>query len=259
MSSKTFHWKTRQNVRNAKAARWTKEFVEEERNDRENRALYVHMPSPKGSQWMNYIKHRVKMMKNGIGAYGTKKYTRLALDKHIETERNIDKFAHHITGGGQPSLVFLGADGDVPPNSPIRIKKHVRCPGTRKLVKALRKCKCCHVIMVDEWGTSQTCPRCLERFKNQPKSARFKKCRCIPDARTLLPEIIVSRFGKKLTSTIRQMQRETMNEALIAREDLESKVKVYFKKWHLNQEGNLQMHRDIVGAKNIMLKGKGID
>lgn len=215
------------------------------------------MPSPKGKEWMNYIIHRVKMLKMGMNEYGSAKYTRLALDKHIESTSNVDKFTHKITGG-KPSLVFLGADGDVPPNSPIKIKKHVRCPGSRKLVNSFKKCKECYVIMADEWGTSQTCPRCLERFKNQPKSARFKKCRCIPDARTFLPEIIVSRYGKTDTSIFRQLQRE-FNEELNIHESLMSKVKRYFKKWQLNREGSSEFDRDIVGAKNIMLKGKSID
>ncbi|XP_055308089.1 uncharacterized protein LOC129572176 [Sitodiplosis mosellana] len=106
MSSKQFHWQTGQKVRNAKAARWTKNFVEMERADRENRDLYPVMPSPKGSMWLNYIKHRVKMMKHGICAYSTAKYTRLALDKHIKSSSVVDEWVNKVTDK-KPTLFFF--------------------------------------------------------------------------------------------------------------------------------------------------------
>ncbi|XP_031635719.1 uncharacterized protein LOC116348752 [Contarinia nasturtii] len=106
MSSKQFHWQTGLNVRNAKAKRWSKKFVQEERRDRENREIYPVMPSPKGSQWLNYVKHRSKMMKHGICAYSTAKYTRLALDKHIKSSSVVDNWVEKVTDK-QPTLFFL--------------------------------------------------------------------------------------------------------------------------------------------------------
>ena len=107
MSSKQFHWQTGQNVRNAKAKRWTKKFVAEERADRENRDLYPVMPSPKGSHWLSYIKHRVKMMKHGICAYSTAKYTRLFLNKHIKSFSVVDIWVNMVTKK-QPTLFMFG-------------------------------------------------------------------------------------------------------------------------------------------------------
>ncbi|XP_031629516.1 uncharacterized protein LOC116344848 [Contarinia nasturtii] len=253
MSSKQFHWQTGQNVRNAKAKRWTKAFIEEERRDRENRELYPVMPSPKGSYWLNYIKHRVKMMKHGICAYSTAKYTRLALDKHIKSSSVVDNWVEKVTDK-QSTLFLFGADGEVPSDSRISIKKYVRCPGVRKTLRSIKKRRNCVIDLVDEWGSSQTDARCMKRFQNQPKSARFKKCRCIPDARTLLPIKIVSKLGKKDLSEFRLLQR-AMNEALEENEPLLSKVKSYYKNWQLNLECSVTWHRDVVAAKNILLKG----
>lgn len=255
MSSKQFHWQTGQNVRNAKAKRWTKKFIEEERRDRENHELYPVIPSPKGSLWLNYIKHRVKMMKHGICAYSTAKYTRLALDKHIKSSSVVDNWVEKVTDK-QPTLFLFGADGEVPPDSPISIKKHVRCPGVRLTLRSIKKRRDCVIVPTDEWGTSQTDARCMNRFQNQPKSARFKKCRCIPDARTLLPIKIVSKLGKTDLSVFRQLQRAMNEEASEEDEPLLSKVKCYFKIWQFDFECSVTWHRDVVAAKNILLKGK---
>lgn len=255
MTSKQFHWQTRQHLRNAKAKRWTKKFVEEERQDRENRDLYPVMPSPKGSHWLHYIKHRVKMMKHGICAFSTAKYSRLALDKHIRSSSVIDKWVQKVTDN-QPTVFFFGADGEVPPDSPIRIKKHVRCPGVRKTLRAIKKRRDCVIVMVDEWGTSQTDARCMHRFQGQNKAAKFKKCRCIPNSATLLPTKIVSKLGKTDLMIFRRLQRVMNEEALEEDEPLLSKVKCYYKNWQLNLECSVIWHRDVVAAKNILLKGK---
>ncbi|XP_055305804.1 uncharacterized protein LOC129570270 isoform X2 [Sitodiplosis mosellana] len=254
MSSKQFHWQTGQKVRNAKAKRWTKNFVEMERADRENRELYPVMPSPKGSMWLNYIKHRVKMMKHGICAYSTAKYTRLALDKHIKSSSVVDEWVNKVTDK-KPTLFFFGADGEVPPDSRISIKKHVRCPGVRLTLRSIKKRRDCFIQLVDEWGTSQTDARCMNRFQNQNKAARFKKCRCVPDARTLLPTKIVSKLGKTDLSIYRQLQRAMNEEASEEDECLFPKVKCYYKNWRLNLECSVIWHRDVVAAKNILLKG----
>lgn len=90
VSSKKYHYLTKQGVRNKKAERWTRQFVEFERNDR-NR--YARMPSPKGENWEDYIKHRLRIMKKAIAVYTSKKYTHLRFDKYIESNRTCDKIA----------------------------------------------------------------------------------------------------------------------------------------------------------------------
>lgn len=69
-------------------------------------------------------------MKDGIEAYTTPQYTRLGLDKNIESTRAIDKIVGNLTNY-EPSIIFFGNE-QTPPNSPIKIKKHVKRLGTRK-------------------------------------------------------------------------------------------------------------------------------
>lgn len=90
ISSKKYHRLTKQNVRDAKAARWTKNFREFEENDRNN---YDRMPSPKGDDYLDYIHHRLTVMKRGMAVYTTEKYTRLNFDKYIESNRVCDRIA----------------------------------------------------------------------------------------------------------------------------------------------------------------------
>lgn len=253
MSSKQFHFQTEQNVRNAKAKRWTKQFVEEERADREDRTLYPVMPSPKGKYWLDYIKHRVKMMKKGMDVYASDKYSRLGLDKHIRSNSFVDKWVNMITKKKATAVMF-GADGEVPPDSHISIKKHVRCPGVRKTIQAMKKRPDCYVKFVDEWGSSQTCPRCVERYQNQRKEAKVKRCRCIPDAKTLLPTTVVTKLGKCDRATYREFQREF--DPLIGNDNLHSKKIIYRKIWDLIRLCSVMWQRDVGAAKNIFLKGK---
>jgi hypothetical protein len=124
-SSKKYHWLTNQKSRDKKSKRWTKNFVAEEENDRNNRQLYPAMPSPLNENWQHYIWHRLKMMKKGIDVYTTDKYARLRFDKYIESNRTCDKHAGHLVNH-QAAVVHLG-NAEMSPNSPIRIKKHVRC------------------------------------------------------------------------------------------------------------------------------------
>lgn len=173
ITSKQFHWRAKQNKRNAKAKRWTKEFTQFEQNDLKNRTLYPVTPSPLGKHWLNYVHHRLKMVKKGLEAYTTRKYTRLSLDKYIESSRAIDQIAGEMVNG-QPALVFLGNGGDTPPNSPIRIKKHVRCPGKRKILRAFKKRRKVIVLPVDEYFTSQTCGRCLQRLDIRTKNTNSR-------------------------------------------------------------------------------------
>lgn len=93
ISSKKYHYFTKQGVRNQKAKRYTRSFVAFEENDR-NR--YLKMPSPRTSTWREYIRHRLTVMKRGIEVYTTEKYTRLRFDKYIESNRVCDLIAAMI-------------------------------------------------------------------------------------------------------------------------------------------------------------------
>lgn len=276
-----YHWRAEQMKRNSMAKRFTTEFVIQEQNDRNDRTQYPVMPSPLGKYWLCYIHHRLKMLKDGISAYTTRKYTRLDLDKHINSYRAIDQVAGMLTNY-QPSIVFFG-NGETPPNSPIKIKKHVKCPGSRKLINAFKKRGNCTVIPTDEYYTSQTCGRCFGRFDVRTKKDKFKVCQdCHPRQDAMLPSLIVTHLGKRDLQEFRKIHRQMaadLNEPVT----LLAKVKTYHKIWQMNREtGEIVnaaaedlfdfqddldadaqrqiphktiWHRDIVAAKCILIKG----
>lgn len=130
------------------------------------------MPSPRGSQWIPYIRHRLRMLERGMAAYATRQYARHRMDKYIEENRTIDKLAKRLTND-KPTIIYMGAV-EMSPNSPIRIKKHVRCPGNRRLATAIKKRPGCVIRYVGEYNTSQTCAKCLKAFPRNTRSHRFK-------------------------------------------------------------------------------------
>lgn len=149
-----------------------------------------------GHRWRDYIWHRLKMHEHGIAVYTTDKYTRLSFDKYVRSNSVCDSVAHMFTGN-RPALMHLGA-AEMAPNSPIGIKKGLRCPGTRKMLRSYRKCAHCKVNMVDEYYTSQTCGKCYARFDRRTKKHRFKICTdCRPDTTEMLPSLIVTKIGRK--------------------------------------------------------------
>lgn len=205
-SSKRYHYDAKQGVRNDKAEKMTRLFDFEEKTDRNEIAAEIgQMPSPRDSSWAEYIQHRLRVMENGIATYSNRNYARLRLDKHINWHRAIDKLAGQLVNH-KPAIVFIGA-GHIAANSPISIRKHVRCPGTRKLVEAFEKRGNCYVFMVDEWRTSQLCGRCFRPFPRRTKSYRFKKCDdCQPNPALMLPTLIVTNVSKRTL----QMKRTIM-------------------------------------------------
>ncbi|XP_031636340.1 uncharacterized protein LOC116349170 [Contarinia nasturtii] len=237
-SSKKYHYLTKQGVRNRKAKRWTRGFVAFEQNDRNDRTRYPQMPSPKGENWRDYISHRLRIMKKAIDVYTSERYTRLRFDKYIESNRVCDKIAAMLTNG-KPCIIFLGA-ANISPNSPIKIKKNIRCPGNRKLIKSFKKMLGNVVKMVNEFRTSRLCARCFEPFPLETLGHRFKVCEwCVPDNNDWpeglkLPEKIVTMKSKRMLLSERQELRDAMvanpNQAV----GFVSKVICYRKNWRQN-------------------------
>lgn len=248
-------------------------FTEQENHDRKQ---YLYFPSAKGRlNWEYYIKHRVKMMGPGMQVYTARKYIRLRLDKYIEETRASDKIAVRLTRN-LASLIFLGA-AQMAPNSPIGIKKRLRCPGTRKLLASFKKLGNCIVRMIDEYKTSQTCAKCFRPFDPRTKNDRYKVChQCIPDAANIvnfpnyLSNVIITNESNrkhqqerkdKVDECVRLYGRPTLSFGLV------SKLKACFQNWQLNTVNNWTdifhphqlktvWHRDIVAAKCILYKGK---
>jgi len=258
----------------------TRVFTYDEECDRNRIAnLIGEMPSPRGSTWSWYIKHRLRMMENGIASYTTNKYARLQLDKHIEWHRAIDTIANKLVCE-KSALVWLGG-GTFAANSPISIKKHVRCPGLRKLLGAFKKRSNVIVRIVDEYMTSQLCGRCFKRYPRWTNSKRYKMCtECQPDKRLRLPTSIVTNVSKR----VQQMERAIMQvwqemaeagdqiAAILTQRNtgrLVSKKQRLLKTWQPNANVNAETeeavqpetvlktvwHRDISATRLIMYKG----
>ncbi|XP_031639332.1 uncharacterized protein LOC116351377 [Contarinia nasturtii] len=132
------------------------------------------------------------------------------------------------------------------------------------------------VKMEDEWGTSQTCANCQERFPVNTKPHRFKVCYgCkakpiagLPDSVASLPDIILAtvskralqKDGRKLSVKFAMAIIRMWTNYVLRNGRLMSKVKVTYKNWPLNVQSDVAApqtvvwHRDIVAAKCIMLK-----
>lgn len=227
-----------------------------EQRDRNDRQIYPNMPSPLGRDWFLYISHRLKILEAGIDCYTTDKYTRLKFEKYTESNRVCDSIAGMLTGH-QPTLIHLGA-AQMPSNSPIGIKKGLRCPGNRKMLRSYKKCRGCFVNMVDEYYSSQTCGKCYSRFDRRTKPNRYKICLdCKPYPNEMiipLPSIIVGLQSKRMRSLMNFL---TENEAEQSDEHqldgeanphpiqpnttrLLPKVVIYKKNWLVNSNGVLE-------------------
>lgn len=281
-----YHWKAKQGIRNAKSKRWRKSFEEQEKAH--FKSFQHGMPSPKGKRtWKSYIEHRVAMMTAGMALYATRKYARLRFDKYVESYRASDLFAASLTNK-KPSMIYLGA-AQMAPNSPIGIKKRLRCPGTRKLLASFKKLGNCVVLFVDEYYTSQTCPICFGRFDQRTKKMRFKVCTdCHPiqTGEPILPREIVSKLSNRQMqrrrkqkrieleqqqqgeeagrNNVNQQVRMAANPNRPVKQRLVQKIVTFFKK-HQNDAGDwiyaivrtkIVWHRDIAAAKCILYKGK---
>lgn len=136
-----YHFRAKYNICKRKSEKWSRLLTEQEQRDR---SQYAFFPSAKGrAHWMYYIIHRAKMLQPGMQVYTQRKFIRLQLDKYIEENRASDKIAVFLTRK-LPSLILLGA-AQMAPNSPIGIKKRLRCPGVRRLLNSFKKLNNCVV------------------------------------------------------------------------------------------------------------------
>lgn len=188
----------------------TKNYRRVERED----LRVTNNPSSRGIRWLDYIEHKLRMAPMGIPAHTKRYYARLAFDKHIEVNRTLDFLANDIAPLGKSAAIYAGAAGDPPPNCPFKIKKHVRAPGTRRLLNSLKKRKNIHVMRVDEYMTSQTCAKCGTRFDQRTRKHRFKVCReCYANPEMMLPSRITTHKGRHLLRT--EKERLTQQNEVI--------------------------------------------
>lgn len=244
-------------------------LIEREQQDRESYQIY---PSPKGADsYENYIQHRIRMLTPAMQVYGQRKFVKLSLDKYIEENRASDRIALRLTEN-RPTIAFIGS-ATMAANSPIGIKRRLRCPGTRRLVRSFKKLGNVIVRFVDEWKTSQTCAKCFWPFDRQTKRDRYKVCPvCIPifpdTMRWQLPDrIIADRSNRDIERERKQAIQDGGQAGRGPRSQrLVSKINKFFKNWQLNgvtgnweelilSKLNTVWHRDIVAAKCILYKG----
>lgn len=126
-------------------------------------------------------------------------------------------------------------------NSPIKIRKHVRCPGNRKMLKSFKKMEGNTIRMVNEFRSSRMCGRCFEPFALRTLSHRFKMCHwCEPNQNDWpdglkLPNKIVTMKSKRVLKSERRALRNAMvenpNQDAVG---FVSKVICYRKNWQRN-------------------------
>lgn len=152
---------TKQNIRDRKAKQFTETFEEAASIGRETQ--YETIVTLMSENYMFYMIHRLKFFSEGIRAYTTKHYSRLALDQYVSSQKAMDDIVHQLTDAKQngPIILSIGAT-EFASNSPI--KRYWRCPGTRKLINYIKKITNCDVVFTDGYNTSQVCGRCYRRF-----------------------------------------------------------------------------------------------
>lgn len=150
----------------------------------------------------------------------------------------------------------MGA-ANISPNSPIKIKKHVRCPGNRKMLKSFKKMPDNVIRMTNEFRTSRFCGRCIEPFALETLGDRIKVCEwCTPDQDDWpdgleLPEKIVTMKSKRMLQSERQEMREQIIEnPNRAGDGFVSKVICYRKNWQQNAANDMDVN-DVQRPGNI--------
>lgn len=234
-------------MREKKRKRWTAQYKADENRDLNDRELYPVMPSPAGIHWLDYIRHKLKMMDHSIAVYTTDKYTRLNVDKYIESNREIDGICARVVDY-QAAVVYFGA-AEIPPNLPFHIKNHVRAPRSRKMMNGFKRRGNVYIVPTDEYFTSQTCAECFSRFDPATRRNRFKVCReCRPDQAAMLPKLIIAPLGKRDLRAFRDLDRQMFNE-------IRTKKSTFHKKQWTPDVKKTFWNRDIVAAKCILIKG----
>jgi hypothetical protein len=189
---------------------------------------------------------------------------------------------------GKPCIIFMGR-AQVAANSPIKIKKHVRAPGNRKMIKSFNKMGCHKLRMTNENRSSRLCGRCYTPFELRTLSHRFKECEwCLPDNDKWpdglkLPRKIVTMKSKRMLRSERRAVRNALVEDPNEAVGFVSKVMCYRKNWQqnaanpgINNNNNAEddeecdddvegdddvpvlktiWHRDISAAKLILYRG----
>ena len=203
ISSKQYYGRSKQHIRDKLAKKYTDDYTKIEKEDLINN----NMPSPKGRDYEDYIRHRLRMMNRGLEVYTTRKYARLSFDKYIESYRAIDTITHRLTRGKR-TIVFLGA-AEFASNAPIKTYK--RCPGTRKIIQSFSKQLKTTIVYTDEYMTSQVCPLCLKRFGDETKRNRLKVCFNCNEKKMLTDpaSIIVTKISKKTSEQMRKTKIKT--------------------------------------------------
>lgn len=236
LKSKAYHRSSKNNCRNKHFDRLVGNYEKEADAHRHSIGI---MPTPCGPNVWTYIDHKLLFWTRGINLYTTASYAKMAFDKHSQCQGSIDRIVNYLTNR-KSSLFFIGG-AEFSPNSPI--KGHVRCPGIRKLIKALKKHEDCDYVFVDEHNTSRHCGKCIRRFDDSTKNNRFKQCIKCPGSTELhVPPQIKSKMAGRYKQRMRKKNLlKPLPKFKIFPQDLNSR--------------NIIWHRDITAARLIWYKG----
>lgn len=261
ITSKQFHKSTGMKKRERKRKRLTKVFEDAAAADREARSTEIGIyPTPCGDNWADYVEHRLSFFNRGIAAYCTDKVARLDLDKHFCTQRVMDKIVEKVVGNDR-SLVCIGS-ANFAPNSPI--KKYIRCPGTKLLERHLKKKRHAHILKVDEYRTSQVCPKCYQdleqqlRRDRQGKLHRYKIClNCVRPAVPILepPEVVITDKSRRMLTKERQAYPNQRPKSKKIRIVQNNQANFEDANGFNVRQINTTWNRDTSGSLNILVKG----
>ena len=257
ISSGQYHNMTKQNLRNKKVEKIAGKVLNAMKNDLNNRNIYERTPSPNGANWLDYIRHKLKFYKDGVDVFTKRKYARLELDKYIESQRTMERVIEKIVRKGKKTIFFIGS-AQMNPSSPI--KKYMRCPGTRKLVQALKKYPNIQVVYVDEYMTSQVCMNDFKKFPERTKKHRQKKCDDCARLQEAQPaSIIVTNRAKRTLQRERRELRENDPELAAQQqqqgEHLVSKLMLYNKT--IRRQPNAEPEVDDDNAADVAMDVEG--
>lgn len=240
MTSKEFHRKTKSNIRKKRFRTLAGAFDNAEKQDLADRIRYpLGVPSAKGTLWLSYINFSLSFWQRGIDTFTPVAYPKMSFDKYVNTQKVMDKLANAITDM-KPSIVFVGAV-EFSPNAPI--KKHIRCPGTKRIVKSLKKQRDTHVVFTDEYNSSKHCSKCVKAFPKHTYKHKFKICNNCPG----------SSFIPNATAVHTKIHREERIRRICR--GLPQQKTITFNKI-MQHPHTIIWHRDITAARLIWLKGE---
>lgn len=243
IKSKRYHRSTKSNIRRKRFVTLVGDL---DRQARAHRESFAVMPTPTGPDFMFYVQHCLQFWARNVEAYTREEYAAMAFDKYLNCQKRMDGIVS-LLSNREATLFGIGG-ADFNPNSPI--KGHVRCPGIRKFVEAVKKHPANDHFFIDEFNTSQHCGLCVSKFDRSTKADRFKRCVHCANTAFVIPKAPTIRTEMPA----RQIQR--IRKAVNPGHQLENVPRVKYAKYKIgNAATPTTWQRDISACRLIGYKG----